>query len=61
MRTFLMIFFCGILGGLVVSLISDITPLGMLLISIVLFWGASNALNFINAFYDELKHQKKEE
>lgn len=60
MRTFLLIMFCGIVGGLVVSHISSITPFGMVLISLVILWGASKALDLIERSYNEIKNEKKE-
>lgn len=60
MRTFLLILFCGTVGGLVVSYISSITPFGMVLISLVILWGASKALNLIEHSFHETENEKKE-
>ncbi len=60
MRTFLLILFCGTVGGLVVSSINSITPFGMVLISLVILWGATKALDLIEHSYHDTKNEKKE-
>ena len=60
MRTFLLILFCGTVGGLIVSYISSITPFGMVLISLIILWGASKTLELIERSLNETENEKQE-
>ena len=60
MRIFFLILFCGTVGGLLVSSISSITPFGMVLISLLVLWGASKALEFIEHYYHGADSDEKE-
>ncbi len=60
MRTFLLILFCGTVGGLIVSYISSITPFGMVLISLIILWGASKTLELIEHSLNETENEKQE-